>query len=111
MVNYQNEICKIKKIENDIKMNAENFEQIWNLILANEGQVFRTIRNKTFTYQVNGNKIQIVGNKPYHLSAQNFLNALPYFDPEHLGAMPSAIVGVSYVWGIFNGLSGQIAQL
>lgn len=92
-------------------MIPENFEQIWNLILASEGHVFHTIRNNAFTYQVNGNKIQIVGNRPYNLSKGNFLNALTHFDPNHLGAMPNAIVGRSYVWGIFNGLSGQIAQL
>lgn len=86
-------------------MKPENFGQIWNLILAHEGHPFQTIRGKVFTYQVNGNSIQIVGNKPYNLSSGNFLAALPFFDPKHLGAMPDAIFGRSYVWGIFNGIS------
>lgn len=92
-------------------MNPENFEQIWNLILANEGNPFHTINGNVFTYQVNGNSIQIAGNAPYNLSQGNFLAALPFFDPEVLGVMPQNIVGRSYVWGIYNGLFGQIEQL
>lgn len=92
-------------------MNPENFEEIWDFILANEGDAFLTINGCIFTYMVNGNSIQIVGNKPYNLSKGNFLAALPFFDPNSLGAMPQNIVGRSYAWGIFNGLTGQIVQL
>ncbi|WP_339752070.1 hypothetical protein [Algoriphagus aquimarinus] len=92
-------------------MNPENFEQIWGLIRANEGQVFNTIRHKPYKYTINGNAIQVLGNQPYNLSRGNFLNALPHFDPQTLATMPSAIVGRSYVWGIYNGLANQIAQI
>lgn len=92
-------------------MNPENFELIWNFILANEGQEFQTINGLGFTYQVIGNSIQVVGNRPYKLTMGNFLAACPFFDPDDLGVLPLFIVGRSYVWGIFNGIQDQIGEL
>ena len=91
-------------------MNEENFEEIWNLILANEGVEFQTIRGIPFTYHVKGNVLQIDDRAQYNLSQGNFLNALPFFHPNDLGIMPTAIVGRSYVWGIYNGLINQIQE-
>lgn len=85
----------------------EDFEQIWAWIIQNAGEPFNTIRGNQFSYEVIGNRLQIIGNAEYHLSQGNFLRAFPHFDPNALGKLPKSIVGRSYVWGIFNGYFNQ----
>jgi hypothetical protein len=91
-------------------MHEENFELIWALIIENAGNPFHTPNGTEFIYEIIGERIQIVRNRPYNLLMQNFLNALPHFDPGNQGAIPQRIGGRPYIWGIYNGLEDQIDQ-
>ena len=85
-----------------LKINPQNAQAIWERIVQMEGEVFFTISRKIFKYSVNGNGIQVTGNKDYRLSQDNFFKAIQNFDPGALNSFPENIVGRSYVWGIFN---------
>lgn len=86
----------------------EDFDQIWEWIIQNEGELFHKKRGAQFTYEVTGDKLQIIGNAPFPITRDNFFNAFPHFDPLELGTLPPSIVAPSYVWGIFNGFYNQI---
>lgn len=92
-------------------MNEENIDQIWALIIASEGQEFHTKQGIPFTYQVIGNKIHIVNRTPHNISINNFLKAIPLYNPNHLTEMNNSVRGSSYVWGIFHGLIDQINNI
>lgn len=91
-------------------MHEENFEQIWALILLNEGQVFQTKQGILFTYQVIGNTIHITDREPHNLSKKNFFKAITLYNPNDLKEMNNSVRGSSYVWGIFHSLMAQIDQ-
>lgn len=77
-------------------------EEIWNNIVQLQGQTFYTIRRKAFTYTIQGDSLQVVGNANYNLARTNFLRAFEEGPVDGPGSYPRKIVGPSYVWALLN---------
>ena len=78
-----------------------NFIDIWNNIIANEGNLFYTIKGKEFTYKVNGNKI-ITSRTSRNITKNDIekaFNLLPLTGPSVINNL---VQGPSYVWSILN---------
>ena len=58
----------MEEIYAPLEINLGNAKAIWKRIVQMEGEVFTKIQNIDFTYQINWNGIQIIGNNPYNLT-------------------------------------------
>ena len=78
-----------------------NFSHIWNNIMVNEGNPFRTISGKEFIYRIDGNKI--ITNRTNRNISKNDIekayNKLPLGGP---GEISNLVQGSSYIWAILN---------
>jgi hypothetical protein len=78
-----------------------NFNNIWNRIIANEGNLFHTINGKEFKYKINGSTL-ITNRTSRHITQKNIekaFNLLPLKGP---GEINNTVQGPSYVWAILN---------
>ena len=78
-----------------------NFDNIWENIVINEGNVFKTITGLEFTYRVDSNFI-IPNRTEYNISRADIekaYNLLPLTGP---GEINDIVRGPSYVWAILN---------
>jgi len=87
------------------------FEEVWNRIIALQGQTFHTIRGLPFTYKIEGKLVWIVRENrtiPLALHKNNFAGsyqtlALHRIDgPGALQEMRPTAFGTSYVWAILT---------
>ena len=78
------------------------FETIWELIIQHQGEIFHTITNIAFTYQVAGN-LFIRNGVQWNITRRDFEivynNLLQYAGP---GDIPQRVNGRSYVWAVLN---------
>ena len=59
-----------------------NIELIWERICRHEGETFRQIRGKEFTYTVNGNSIKL-STTNYNIAKSTFEKALAFLPLEN----------------------------
>lgn len=59
-----------------------NIEIIWERICKHEGEIFRQIRGKEFTYTVNGNSIKL-STTNYNIAKSTFEKALEFLPLEN----------------------------
>lgn len=77
------------------------FDEVWNNILFNEGNIFHTIKGLEFTYRINNN-ILIPSRTDHNIPRSDIRKAyhmLPLGGP---GEINHTIQGPSYVWAILN---------
>jgi hypothetical protein len=78
-----------------------SFDEVWNNILLNEGNIFHTIKGLEFTYRIN-NDVLIPSRTRYNIPKNDIREAyhlLPLAGP---GKINRIIRGPSYVWAILN---------
>jgi hypothetical protein len=84
-----------------VSTTAPSFDEVWNNILLNEGNIFHTIRGLEFMYRIN-NDILIPSRTEYNIPKNDIRRAyymLPLSGP---GEINETIRGPSYVWAILN---------
>lgn len=82
-------------------MNRQSFDQIWNRIIALEGESFSTVRGLEFVYSVDGQTI-VPDRTDFPLHKANFEKAYEDMPVEGPGSLSKDIMGPSYVWAILN---------
>lgn len=82
-------------------MEIISFDEIWNRIVSNEGQIFKTKTGKEFIYSVINNGI--VTNKTNYILSKNDIkkvfNIMPVEGP---GRINDLVRGPAYIWAILN---------
>jgi len=78
-----------------------NFDNVWNKIVINEGNIFHTIRGKKFKYRIFGN-ILIPNRTVRNIHKNNFEKAFNELPLEGPGRISNLVQGSSYVWAILN---------
>jgi len=82
-------------------MIKQPFQDVWNLILKNEGETFFQKRGGEFTYKIKNDKLN-TSKTDYPLTKNNFAAAYdlcPFTGP---GEITNTIRGSSYVWAILH---------
>lgn len=82
--------------------NMIDFETIWNRIIQNENEEFKTKTGLPFTYQISNNKF-ICSRVNYNISKENFhqcyLLGLPQVEKINVKDITA---GPSYVWAVLH---------
>lgn len=84
-----------------VKYKMLSFNEIWDKIRSNSGQVFRTITGKEFTYSVIGNYF-LPSRTGYRISKKDFEKAYEMLPLDGPGKINNIVRGPSYVWAVLN---------
>lgn len=76
-----------------------DIEQIWTNIIKNEGNEFKLIRGKRYTYTIKENTL-IPSTTGFPLSKENFRKAIPFLPLENTKIIQNICYGPSYVFSI-----------
>lgn len=76
-----------------------NINDIWTLIVKNQGANFETITGKTFTYSVIENSV-VPDRTKYPITKKNFEIALQYLPLSGPGQITKLCRGSSYIYAI-----------
>jgi hypothetical protein len=82
-------------------MPKSSFEQVWNRIVAFEGEEFRTITNLPFTYELKGNSLCPSRTK-YNISKADFAKAYELVPLTGPGEINNLVRGPAYTWAILH---------
>ena len=77
------------------------YETVLKRIMQNQGQVFYTIMNLPFTYEVR-NKALIVSRTNYLIPLSDILKAYQLLPCSGPGVIGKTVRGPSYIWAILN---------
>jgi hypothetical protein len=82
-------------------MSKPSFEEVWKRIVTREGELFRTITDKPFTYRVEGNSLYS-SRTDYNISKSNFQKAYRLVPIDGPGKIGKEVRGPAYVWAILH---------
>ena len=77
-------------------------DTVWTNICAHEGEIFYTIRNKSYTYTVYDEYILINDDKRRRITKHHLQIALSVDDPSPAKLNRENVWGPSYVYGIIT---------
>lgn len=79
-------------------MTDRDIDEIWERMIAHEGQEFEQIRGQAFTYEID-DKALTPSTTDFDLTKENFANALPFLPFENTVCIQH-LFGPSYVYVI-----------
>lgn len=82
-------------------MCKSSFEEIWERIIANEGETFQTISGSPFTYNVKKGTVHL-SRTEYQISRSDFEKAYTLVPIRGPGAISKIVRGPSYLWAILH---------
>lgn len=82
-------------------MKATAFDEVWNRIVNNAGEVFKTKTGLDFTYCING-ELLLPSATNYKISKNDFKKAYAMLPIDGPGQIRDIVRGPSYVWAILN---------
>ena len=82
-------------------MQKISFVDIWQRIITNEGNIFKTKTEKEFTYKILGNAL-ITTRTKYKLSKGDFEKAYNTMPIDGPGIIGNLVRGSAYIWSILN---------
>jgi hypothetical protein len=77
------------------------FEEVWDRLRSNEGNLFHTISGLDFQYHITGNMLETT-RTDYHLSKQDFARAFSLVPIPNPGTINRLVRGPSYIWAILH---------
>jgi hypothetical protein len=83
-------------------LNKPPFSEVWNRIVAHEGELFHTISNLPFKYQVGGN-IVVPDRTRYLLHKSDLEKAYELVPMKGPGIINDLVRGPAYIWAILHG--------
>lgn len=78
-----------------------SFEEIWNWIISNEGETFKTKSGMEFTYKMNNDGLK-TSRTDYKLSKTDFKKAYDMLPIDGPGKINNIVRGPAYIWAILN---------
>lgn len=82
---------------------SESFEIIWSRIVENQGNIFKTITNKEFTYKTENDTFQPLRPKKTPILKKSMVEeAYKVWPVDGPAFFPKQILAPSYLWGVFN---------
>lgn len=78
-----------------------SFNEVWERIINNSGQTFKTITGKDFTYSIINNYF-LPSRTKYKISKENFEKAYKMLPLDGPGQINNIVRGPSYVWAVLN---------
>ena len=78
-----------------------SFNEVWNKIISNEGNIFHTKLGLEFTYRIN-NDILIPSRTAYNIQKNEIKKAFDLLPLSGPGEINNIVRGPSYVWAILN---------
>lgn len=82
-------------------MKSTTFNEVWNKIVNNAGEVFKTKTGLEFTYSING-ELLLPSVTDYKISKNDFKKAYAMLPIDGPGKIRDIVRGPSYVWAILN---------
>lgn len=82
-------------------MEIISFDEIWNRIVSNEGQIFKTKTGIEFTYRVVNNGI-LTSRTNHILSKSDIKKAYDKMPIKGPGEINNLVRGPAYIWAILN---------
>ena len=82
-------------------MQKISFIDIWQRIITNEGNLFKTKTEIEFTYKILGNEL-ITTRTKYKLSEGDFEKAYNMMPIDGPGVIGNLVRGSAYIWSILN---------
>jgi len=82
-------------------MQKLSFSDVWQRIITNEGNTFKTRTEKEFTYKILGNGL-ITTRTEHKLSKGDFEKAYNMMPIDGPGVINNIVRGSAYIWSILN---------
>jgi hypothetical protein len=82
-------------------MNHPSFVQVWDRIVAREGDTFKTKTGLAFTYKISGDGF-LPSRTQYRITKSDFETAYAVVPLPGPGAINSIVRGPAYVWAVLH---------
>ncbi|MGG7162445.1 hypothetical protein [Clostridium ihumii] len=77
------------------------FDEVWNRIVKNEGNTFKTKRGLDFTYKICNDGL-VTSRTQYKLSKSEFKKVFDMMPLKGPGVINNIVRGPAYIWAILN---------